>query len=68
MSLTNWVSTQSYGIKLILGLSAGLIAYIIFRWLIHLANKSAKELGLEPKNRRLSQEDKLKRLLSMSQD
>jgi len=58
MDLANWILSQSISIKLILGLSTGIIIYAVFRWFIHIANKTYQE-GNPKKSTR---QDRLKNL------
>lgn len=57
------------GMRLAIGIGIGIFIYAVLRFLVYLANKDAKELGITKKdNEHLSEADKLKRLISMGQE
>lgn len=41
-------------IKLTIGLLCGIIVYLLFRWFIHIINKTAKEINAKPNKKRKS--------------
>ncbi len=43
MDVSSWILAQSFTTKLLIGLSAGVIVYVLFRWFIYSANKSYHE-------------------------
>ncbi len=58
MDVANWILSQSVITKLLLGLSVGIIIYILFRWFIHSANKAYQESN--PK--KVTEADRLRNL------
>ena len=58
MPIKGWILAQPISIKLALGLGAGIIIYILFRWFVYSANKAYQESN--PK--KSTWEDRLKTL------
>jgi hypothetical protein len=58
MDVANWILSQSITTKLLLGLSCGIVIYILFRWFIYSANKAYQESN--PK--KATETDRLKNL------
>jgi hypothetical protein len=67
MSISSLLNVLSMPSKLILGISLAVITWAIFRYIIHLANNSIKESGLNKTDKRLSTREKERRLLDESQ-
>jgi hypothetical protein len=68
MNLVEWLTAQSYGMKLTVGLSVGLFLYLLLKLFIRWINKNAKEMGVAPSNKRMSEQAKFRRLMALSQD
>jgi len=43
MDIANWILAQTVTTKLLLGLSAGIVVYVLFRWFIASANKAYQQ-------------------------
>ena len=43
MPIKEWILAQPISIKLYLGLGAGLLIYVLFRWFVYSANKAYQE-------------------------
>ena len=66
MSLRNLIYNLPMSGKLIAGLVAGVIIYILFRFLIYKVNQTARENGLIKKeHERYSEQQKLWNLMNM---
>ena len=61
-----WIASLPPLTKLAIGLPMGICVYAFFRWLIYLANKTAREDGFNDTGKSLSQEEKRRRLLASS--
>jgi hypothetical protein len=44
MTLTSWIVSQSNGVKLAIGLTAGFLIYAFFRWFIWQVRKNLEEI------------------------
>jgi len=60
MTLSEWILSQTIGIKLLLGVSSGLLLYGILRYFIYCANKAYKQVP----NRKLNWKENLQNLSS----
>jgi hypothetical protein len=58
----------SMGIKLAIGIGAGLFVWGILRWLIHLANKTSKEMNLVRSDKKPSQKQILQNVMNSQYD
>jgi len=58
----------SIGVKLAIGIGCGVAIWGVLRWLIHLANKTSKEMNLVRSNKKISQQQILQNVMRSQYD